>query len=482
MLRILGSARTLCNGLTRRDFLAASGLGLLGSQVAARTKSESRHFGKAKACILLFLYGSPSQLETFDPKPDAAVEVRGDLGFTKSVLPGVPVGELVPRCGQILDRVSVIRSMTHTHPIHGVAYATTGVPTIDVAMELSPRDSRHWPYIGSVIDYLDSKKSKKEREIPNNLALPWPFSSRRVGEVPRAGPYAAFLGSAHNPLWTDFRGTATKKMVKTLSADTVDILEPYMGITPESRFELLNATDLPGEVTLDRLDRRKSLLEQFDAKRSELAFEKERATAMGLIGSSYIRKALDLSRESERVRESYGMTLFGQGCLTARRLVEAGARFVSVFWDEFGLAGSGWDTHWDHYNRMKKELCPGFDAAFSGLIADLDTRGMLDDTLVMCLSEHGRTPQINKAKGGGRDHWARAYSTVLAGAGIARGKIVGKTDKIAGDVTEKPVSPKDVLATAYHLLGYDPETTITDRTGRPMPLVQNARVVEDVLS
>jgi uncharacterized protein (DUF1501 family) len=176
------------------------------------------------------------------------------------------------------------------------------------------------------------------------------------------------------------------------------------------------------------------------------------------------------------------MTIFGQGCLTARRLVEAGSRFVSVFWDEYGLAGSAWDTHWEHYPRMKNELCPGFDRALSGLLADLDGRGLLDETLVVCVSEHGRTPQINSAKGGGRDHWSRAYSALLAGGGVARGRVIGKTDKIASDVVERPISPKDVLATTYHLLGIDPETVIEDRIGRPFHLVPGGEVIADALA
>jgi uncharacterized protein (DUF1501 family) len=162
-------------------------------------------------------------------------------------------------------------------------------------------------------------------------------------------------------------------------------------------------------------------------------------------------------------------------------LVEAGSRFVTVFWDEFGLAGSGWDTHWQHYPRMRKELMPGFDRGFSGLISDLDQRGMLDDTLVMVLSEHGRTPKLSKGDGGGRDHWSQAYSVLLAGGGIARGKVVGKTDSIGGTVADRPVSPKDILATAYHLLGYDLETTLRDRTTRPVSIVPGGQVVREVL-
>ena len=174
--------------------------------------------------------------------------------------------------------------------------------------------------------------------------------------------------------------------------------------------------------------------------------------------------------------------MFGQSCLAARRLVEAGSKFVTVFWDEFGLAGSGWDTHWEHYPRMRNELMPGFDRGFSGLIADLDQRGMLDETLVMVLSEHGRTPKLNNSKGAGRDHWSQAYSVLLAGGGIARGKVIGKTDSIGGTVADRPVSPKDLLATAYHLLGYDLETTLTDRTSRPVPIVPGGQVLRDVLA
>ncbi len=169
------------------------------------------------------------------------------------------------------------------------------------------------------------------------------------------------------------------------------------------------------------------------------------------------------------------MTLFGQAALTARRLVEAGGRFITVFWDEFGLAGTGWDTHWDHFPRMKDELLPGLDLTLSGLLIDLDRRGLLDETLVVLLSEHGRTPKLASVQGGGRDHWSRCYSVVMAGGGVARGCVVGKSDKIASDPLERRVSPKDILATIYHLLGIDPATTLTDQQGRPMALVTRGR-------
>jgi hypothetical protein len=499
MLRILGSTKRLCDGLTRREMLCAGGLSVFGlglSQFfrladlqAATPGRAGGHFGRAKSCILLYLYGAPSQLELCDMKPDAPVEVRGEFKPIRSSLPGVDVCELLPHMASVMDRVTVVRSMTHPYPIHGVAYAVTGVPKIDIPMELNPRDANHWPFVGSVVDYVGRASGGKRREVPDNIALPFPFSSQRVGEVPRAGPYAAYLGSAYNPIWTEFRGRATRQTVKTLQEQYLDVAEPYMGISPDSRFELASATELPADMTLDRLHRRRSLVEQFDQARRNLdgstagrSFDRYREMALSLIGSEKVRSALDVGREPLALRESYGMTLFGQAALAARRLVEAGSRFVSVFWDEFGLAGSGWDTHWDHYPRMKNELLPGFDMGFAGLIADLDARGLLDETLVLVLSEHGRTPRIQNVKGGGRDHWSQAYTCLFAGGGVARGKVVGKTDKVGGTVVDRPVSPKEVLATVYHLLGIDAEMTVTDRTGRPVPLLSEGAVVQDMLA
>ncbi len=499
MLRILGSPKRLCNGVTRREMLVAGGLSLLGVGLndylrlsavqASPAAPRPRSFGRARACILLYLYGSPSQLELADMKPDAPAEIRGELRPIRSTLPGCDVCELLPHMARVMDRMTVVRSMTHSYPIHGVAYATTGVTNIDIPMELNPRDGRHWPFIGSVVDFVERRAHPRAPgSVPHNIALPWPFSTRRVGEVPRAGPYGAFLGNAYNPLWTEFQGRATRHITKTLAGQTLDVAEPYVGVTPDSRFVLASGTDLPAALTLDRLNRRRSLLDQFDQARrehdqaAEQDLERYREMAYSLIGSERVHAALDVAREAPALRESYGMTVFGQAALTARRLVEAGSKFVSVFWDEFGLAGSGWDTHWQHYPRMREELCPGFDRALCGLVEDLDQRGMLDETLVLVLSEHGRTPRITSTNGGGRDHWSQAYTCLFAGGGVARGRVVGRTDRHAGTVTERPVSPKDVLATVYHLLGIDPETTLRDRTGRPFPLVADGRVVADMLA
>lgn len=508
MLRVLGSKRRLCNGLSRRDFLHAgalslSGLGLPSLDLAGLSRLQSAQagepagrvssFGRAKSIILIHLYGSPSQLEWADPKPNAPAEIRGEFGSIPSSLPGCGVCELLPNLARVMDRTTVIRSMTHPYPIHGVAFALTGVPTIDVAMELSPNDPRHWPYFGSVVEYVDRLRQLETSDgaktghpaVPRNIALPFAFSSHRVGEVPRAGPYAAFLGGQYNPVWTDLVGQATRGMHKELAGKSFDDNDPYIGLAPDSYFVLPSATEVPPGVTLDRLDSRRSLLAQLEESRRALDSSRaadqmdfHQQAAYSLIQSSQLREALDLRRERADIRALYGDTLFGQGCLAARRLVEAGSRVVSVFWDEYGLAGDAWDTHYNHFERMRKALCPGLDHAWYGLITDLDQRGLLDDTLVVCTSEHGRTPRFT---GTGRDHWSRVYTTMLAGGGVARGRVVGASDKIGGDVADRPVSPKDLLATMYHLLGIDPRTTIHDGLGRPLPLVEGD-VVHDALA
>ena len=228
-------------------------------------------FGQAKACILLFMYGSPSQLETFDPKPEAPREIRGELGCIPSSVAGLNVCEGLPRLAQVMDKVSLIRSVTHPYPIHGVAYATSGIPRIEIPMELNPRDPAHWPFIGSVVDHVDGKRkagSPGEKAIvPRNLVLPWAFSSKRTGEVARAGPYGGFLGQAFDPICTEFSGKGTKTARKALLTNVWEDLEPYRGITPESRFQLSSVTQLAAELTLDRLDTRLSLLEQIEHAR-----------------------------------------------------------------------------------------------------------------------------------------------------------------------------------------------------------------------
>jgi Protein of unknown function (DUF1501) len=509
MLRILGSPKALCDGLTRRDFLHVGGLGALGLglgdflrlQAAPPSPPTSLPgvagggetvggFGKAKACILLFPYGSPPQHETFDPKPDAPAEIQGELKSIASSLPDLRICERLPRVAQVMDRVCVVRSVTHPYAEHGVAYAVSGIPTYTPALETLPRDSRHWPFIGSVVDYLAARRDGALPEVPRNIGLPWLLNSKTDMNV-SAGPYAAFLGQGYDPVWTDFDSEGTLIAPKYGEGQKREFLDPFAGVTPEGQFRLGPAARLPADLPVERLQLRRSLLEQFDRARAGVelqehrqAFDMFQKMAFTLVSSGRMRQALDIGREALALRESYGMTLFGQGCLCARRLVEAGCKFVTVFWDGFGqFSGCAWDTHANHYPRLKEYLLPGFDLAYSGLVRDLEARGLLDETLVLWMSEHGRTPRIDsKPKGAGRHHWSRAYSVALAGGGAARGKVVGATDRLGGEVRDTPISPKDLLATAFHLLGIDPHTTVPDLQGRPMPIAGDGRLRSELLA
>ena len=492
MLHIPGSPKQLCSGVTRRELLQIGGIGALGMGLDSALSAEQTGVqAKAKSCIFVFLFGSPPQHETFDPKPEAAAEIQGEMGAIGTSLPGVQFAEGLPQIAQVADRLTVVRSMTHPYPIHCCAYVMTGMPIYSIPLETNPRAPEHWPFMGSVVDYLDARRQGRMKEgLPRNIGLPWRFCSH--GSSPQqAGPYAAFLGSGYDPFWTDFDGEGTT-VVPKLNADTqtAEVRDPHAGIPVDSRLQLAAGCRLPEEIPPSRFDARRHLLAQFDAVRPVIdaagqsgAYSGQQERAFSLIGSHRVREALDVGRESEALRHRYGMTLFGQSCLAARRLVEAGARFVSVFWDPYGPHGASvWDTHSNHYPRLRNYLLPVFDQTFSTLITDLDQRGLLDETLVLCTSEHGRTPQIDsKPIGAARHHWSRAYSSVFAGGGMARGRVVGETDALGGDVVQTPISPKDMQATAYHLLGYPESTTVPDQQGRPHLIAGTGHIREELL-
>lgn len=446
-------------------------------------------FGKAKACILLFLFGSPPQHETFDPKPHAPAEIQGELKAIPTSVPGIHIGEGLPLTAKIADKLTIARSMCHPYPLHGVAYALSGMPTYTPAVEFKPRDPLHRPFLGSVIDYLEQRRYG-DASMPRNVALPWLFGSKS-SEPPMAGPYATFLGSAHDPLWTDWEGDGTVVVPRLTDGQSQEVRDPFAGVPSTGKFKLDAGFQPRPEVDPSRLDARTLLLSQFNQTRSALeqaasksTYDRHQQRAVSLLTSNQIREALDIHQEALPLRERYGMSLFGQSCLAARRLVERGCRFVSVFWDPFGpYGGSVWDTHANHFPRLKNYLLPAFDRSFSTLIADLEERGLLDQTLVVCTSEHGRTPQIDsKPQGAARHHWSRAYSSVFSGGGTARGKVVGRTDAHASDVIDTPISPKDMQATVYHLLGIDPHTTVPDREGRPNPIAGDGQVKPELIA
>jgi hypothetical protein len=304
------------------------------------------------------------------------------------------------------------------------------------------------------------------------------------------GLHAAWLGEAFNPVIPEFVGQASRAQGAP-SADGDRAIrsqfDPFDGITPQSTFRF-GGTQPPPDITLDRLNQRRSLVQQLDQQARRLEgplrhYGQVQQAAFDLLTSPKVAQALDVNREAPHVRDRYGYTLFGQGALAARRLIEAGARVVTVFWDEYGPVNTAWDTHVNNFPRLKEGLCPTLDQVYPALLEDLEQRGLLDETLVLLISEHGRTPKLSNAPGGGREHWGYAYCGLFAGAGIQRGVVIGATDRQGGYPIRQPSNPKDVLATVYHLLGFDPHTTTTpDRLGRPMPLLPYGNVIPELLA
>ena len=516
MLPILGSRKRLCDGFTRRELLQVGGLGLCGlslpellrQQAPAADSVGSDTFGKAKSCLVLFLYGAWSQLDTLDMKPDAPVDIRGEFKPISTRLPGLQICEHLPRMANWMDRLTLVRSMTHPYPTHCVAYALSGIPQNPLR---DPRE--YWPFYASAMDYLWNRDPsvQQPRGMPRNMCLPWALNSHSTN-LSHRGLTAAWLGQQWEPIFGEFDGKASRK-IGFPSADGAKAVsshfDPFDGITPESTFRVMAKTlvqhaskvgtahkiassciELPSGVTLDRLKARRNLLEQFDQARRDLdqsqlaqGFNRFQQMAFDMITSSDCATALDVTREPVSVREQYGYTLFGQATLAARRLIEAGVRVVTVYWDEFGPANTAWDTHTNNFPRLKEGLCPTLDQVYSTLLDDLDQRGLLDETLVLLVSEHGRTPKIGKKPGGGREHWSYAYSGLFAGAGIRKGQVIGATDKHAGYPAERPLNPKDILATLFHLMGFDPHTARTyDNLGRHHALLPHGDVVPEMLA
>jgi hypothetical protein len=437
MARLL---RTDCEGFHRRDFLALGAGGLFGLTLPDLLRLQARGEAprrRAGAVIMVWLGGGPSHLDMWDLKPEAPENIRGEFKPIATSVPGVQISEHLPKMARVLDRVTVVRSLYHTIPSHGPAsvFMTTGN---------KPTPAVQYPHLGSA----SARLLHAERGVP-------PFVS--FGEM-RGGAVAGYLGTAYNPF-----------IVEGVPANAKGGAARVRGI------------QLPAGFTLEQLADRDRLLEGFDATFREAdrsadlvegmdAFHRQ---ALEILRSDRTKKAFDLSQEKQELRERYGATPFGQAALLARRLVEAGVRFVT-------LSLGGWDTHGQNFQALSKRLLPQLDTTLSALVEDLSERGMLGKTVVYCAGEFGRTPKVNK--NAGRDHWARSMAVVLAGGGFKAGCVLGSTDAQGVAPASDPVTPDDVSATLFSCLGIDPHQELTTATGRPIQLFREGRVVEKLLA
>lgn len=483
MLKIQGRRKRVCSGLTRRDVIQAGSLGLLGlnlPQLLAAERAASQlgtenevgptlpfPTGRAKSILFLYLFGGPSQLETLDMKPEASSELRGPFSPIASRTPGLRICEHLHRTAELSDRFAVIRSMTHPHNDHNAChYIQTGHKWTRSAENGSDVNAKStdWPAMGSVVEYVSQHSADAaQRTFPDYVYLP-----NRLGHLQgydRTGQYAGWLGNAYNALATDIRrrDNSDNPFFRECTEEELDF-----------RIKGLVSRD---EVSLDRLDRRRGLIEQFDAARHTIDQQRSfggygdlQSRALDLVTSDQIRGALDIQKESAALRNRYGRHLFGQSVLMGRRMIEAGCRFVTVIWD--APDGYSWDSH-QHSNDLRDHLIPKFDQSFSALLTDMEDRGLLDETLVVVVGEMGRTPKPNAAWG--RGHWSHCFPAILAGAGVQGGITYGASDKDAAYPVDDPVSPEDLAATIYDSLGISHELKLPDAQGRPTGILEGGQ-------
>lgn len=462
MFSIDGPGIKCCDGLSRREFIRVGGLGAAGLMLPqllrAQTGAGAGKFGQAKRCILLFMSGGPPQQDTFDLKPEAGGDARGEFRPIKTNVPGVEISDHLPMLARHADKYAIIRSVTHDSNIHTVGahnMLTGNLYPKPVAGEVnaSPND---FPHYGAVL----TKLRRSDPRVPTFVTLPQKNTNTDGTVWPGLG--GGFMGAQYDPLLVQ----AQYQRHHQLASEDENC--PFR--TP--------SLTMPEGVTQDRFDARRKLLAALERQSRTMVLDADaglldhyREKAFNLVSSTATQRAFNLDLEPDTVRDRYGRHLFGQGCLLARRLSEAGVPLVTVYWHPDGNSiAPCWDTHEKNYSNLKNHLMTPCDRGFSALLDDLRQRGMLQDTLVIWMGEFGRTPQINPA--GGRDHWGACQSVVMAGGGIVGGQVYGKSDKIAAYPAENPVSPGDIGATLYHLMGVDPKSEIVDQTGRPHPLVR----------
>ncbi|MAT15504.1 MAG: hypothetical protein CMJ46_09580 [Planctomyces sp.] len=445
--------------ISRRETLQAGAISLLGLNLASLSTLKSlsaaeeshadKGAGQYRSCIFIFLFGGPSQLDLWDMKPDAPAEIRGEFQPVATNVPGIQLCEHLPLMAREMDKFCLLRSMTHKMNVHGPACSEIysgreyfGPPVTDQA---KPED---WPSLSSMV----TRFGQSHDGLPPAAVLPW--YSQFVGQDKRiAGQTGGRMGENWNPFL-------------------------IQGDMSKSDFEV-QGMQLPVDVTANRFARRADLWSRLNelappkiaSAAPSVRLDKNYDTAWQLIRNAADSNAFSINREPEPLRERYGKTKFGQSLLMARRLVENGIPLVTVNWDDdskFDKVSPHWDTHHDNFKKLKDGLCPVFDRAYSALIADLADRGLLESTLVVALGEFGRTPRIGlvtqngMTEPTGRDHWPHAFTALLAGGGVRGGQVYGATNKTAGYVDDKPVTPADLSATILHHLGIDPHLTYYD--------------------
>jgi hypothetical protein len=442
-----------CKCFARREFLTIGAAGLFGLGLpqlleleirALASSPEEARRPQARSVIFVWLGGGPSTIDMWDLKPDAPEGIRGEFRPIATRAHGLRICEHLPRLAAVMNKCTVVRSLAHTIPQHDLAtvFMTTGN---------RPTPVLRYPALGS----LCARFSLAAHGVP-------PFVTFHTANDPvGGGSIAGYLGPAYDPFQLEM-GLIYGRKVEAV-VDTRGVV-------------------LPPGFTLDQLENRNGLMQSFDRAFHEVDRNVELANgldafhrqALDILRSSRTRDALELGREEAAVRTRYGQTPFGQGCLAARRLIEAGVRFVTV-----STGGPSWDTHGQNFSSLRTQLLPALDQTLSALIQDLDDRGMLDNTIVYCAGEFGRTPRINK--NAGRDHWARSMAVVLAGGGFRRGYAHGSTDAQGMAPATEPCTPDDVAATICQRLGIDPNQALQTPTGRPVQLFREGRVLSGLL-
>jgi hypothetical protein len=449
---------TYDGNFSRRELLRVGSLGALGFSLPellrAEQNSTDNDVSKADACIVIYLNGGPSHLDMWDMKPEAPVEIRGEFQPIPTSLPGLQLSEHLPRLSQLMHRATLVRSMNHSvNNSHAAAVyaALTGHDRGELGGGASASDH---PSPGSVLAKL---RPSPGQSLPY-VVLPYKTQEGAGGPL-QPGFLAGILGASYDPFWVLDDPNSPSFQVRNLS--------------------------LPEKVSPDQMSQRSRLLSALDrgvgkqAERSLAAMNDFQRQAFDLLTARAVQEAFHLESEAAAVRDRYGRNVYGQSVLLARRLIEAGTRMVTMSWAPD--ANATWDTHGGNFQKLKTSLLPQFDAACSSLIEDLAASGRLDRTVVAVLGDFGRTPKIN-TNAGGRDHWNACYSIMLIGGGIKSGFIYGASDRIGALPIENPVSPGDIVATMYRLLGIDPKKQIYDALNRPHQLVPKGRVVQELIA